>query len=297
MSDFDERLSAVLTTEADHAPHPAGLAQAARRRHVVRRRRSLAVGGVAAVLAIAVPVTVLAGGGEGDDHLVGADQPSSGEWQTTSEEDAAVAVPGDWSRYHCEFDGFEHDVYGPSSKDACEYVTYLAFYGSATFDPFARPGVLSANEDADVPGWAGYVYAGDWAVSASTPDRDLTRRILASARVDGQPEVDAAEWESVEGVGLRVDLPTDWGLGPDVAPAEYSRYAVCSAAGERSDPPDLTDRVPGSEKVDLTTDFRDGRWIVVSAPTQAVADLVMASVESVGGSGGIGCLPEDRFTR
>ena len=138
-SGFDERLTAVLTAEADDAPHSAGLAQAARRRHVVRRRRRIAVGGVAAALVIAAPVAVLAGGSGGDngDERVGNDPttaPTVG-WQTVSEDGVEAEIPGDWSKYTCDFDGFERDVYGPSEEDACGFGAYLAFYVSATFDP------------------------------------------------------------------------------------------------------------------------------------------------------------------
>ena len=108
MSDFDDRLSAVLAAEADDAPHGAGLAQAARRRHVVRRRRRIAAGGVAAALVIAAPVAVLAGGGDGDGRAVGNDQTaaSSGEWQTVGQDDVRAEIPADWSRFTCDFDGF-----------------------------------------------------------------------------------------------------------------------------------------------------------------------------------------------
>lgn len=288
MSDFDERLSAVLTAEAEAAPHSVGLAEAARRRHVVRRRR-VAIGGAAAVLAVAAPVVVLAlGGNGGDDDLTGADTTApAGAWQTVAEGDARAEIPGDWSKFTCDFDGFEKEVFGPSEEDACGFASYLAFYGSATFDPAHLSGEIVG----DGSNWGGYVYAGDLAVSSSTTDRDLTRRILGSARLSGEPEIDASVWRSVEGVGLRVDIPSFWGLGPD---QQTRAYAVCAVPGEPDERPDTTDRTPGAEDAYLSLDFRHGRWISVSAPTQAIGDLVLASVASTPGSAGIGCVP-DRF--
>jgi hypothetical protein len=291
MSDFDERLSAVLTAEAEHAPHPAALAQAARRRHVVRRRRRIAAGSVVAALAIAGPALLLASGGSGDDRTASDPTPPPQEWQTVTHEDARAEIPGDWRKHTCDFDGFESEIYGPSEEDACGFGTYLAFYGSATFDPANMPGEITGTDS-----FGGYVYAGDWAVSSSTPDRDLTRRVLASARVNGQPQIDAGDWQSSTGIGLRVDIPADWGLGPDVGAKEYSKYAVCSAPGDLDDRPEVDGRPSGPEHPYFVLDHRDGRWISVSAPTQAVGDLVMASVE-MAGDGGIGCLPLDRFTR
>ncbi|WP_322937026.1 hypothetical protein [Nocardioides bizhenqiangii] len=286
MSDFDERLSAVLTAEADDAPHGSGLAEAARRRHVVRRRRRIAAGGVVAALVILAPVAVLAGGGAGDDKTASDPTPPAQPWQTISQDDVRVEIPGDWREFRCDFDGFSSDIYGPSEDDACGFGEYVAFYGSATFDPAERPGVITGNDDGTAR-W-GYVYAGDLAVSSSTEDRDLTRRILASARASGQPVIDGSGWETVEGAGLRYDAPAFWGLGPD---ADLGGYAVCALAGDRDDPPDTADRTRAGADAYIVVEYRGGRWISVSAPTAAVGDLVMASVEPDPGNTGIGCVP------
>jgi hypothetical protein len=281
MSDFDEQLSAVLTAEAEHAPHPAGLAQAARRRHVVRRRRRIAVGSVAAALAIAGPALLLASGGSGDDRTASDPTPPAQEWQTVTHEDARAEIPGDWRKFTCDFDGFESEIYGPSEKDACGFGTYLAFYGSATFDPANMPGEITGTDSS-----GGYVYAGDWAVSSSTPDRDLTRRILASARVDGAPEIDGSFWGSHAGVDLRAEVPVRWGLGPD---AQLNDFAICAVAGVRDDPPETAGQ-PGARSTWVEVDFVGGRWISVSAPTQAVAQLVLQSVVAKPGSDAVGCI-------
>jgi hypothetical protein len=242
---------------------------------------------VAAALAIAVPVLVLAGGDGDGDAVVGADAPP-GAWQTISQGGVRVEVPADWRKYTCDFDGFESDAYGPSEADACGFGSYLAFYASATFDAAHLPGVITAGTE-DEPRWSGYVYADELAVSSATEDRDLTRRILASAQVDGQPDVEVAEWVTLDGVGMRVDVPDHWGVGPD---ADLSSYAVCAAPGDADDPPKI-ERRQGAEGAYVGLDHRGGRWVSVAAPTAAIGDLVLASVEAAPGSTAIGCIPQD----
>lgn len=292
MTDFEERLSAVLADRADDAPQAVGLAEVARRRHGVRRRRRLAVGAVAVVLAIVAPAAVLTGaGGDGaGDEVVGNDETSTaptGQWQTVAEGEVRVEIPGDWSRFTCDFDGFEGEVFGPTEVDACGFGTYVALYGSATFDPAHGPGVITEGVESVVPAsWGGYVYAGDQAAVSSTPDRDLTRRILASARVEGQPEVDASEWRTVEDRGIQVDIPERWGLGTD---ADLTSYAVCVTPGDRDDPPELEPEGDVDE-VGVGLSYVSGRWVSVSAPTQAVGDLVMATVEAAAAPSAIGCV-------
>jgi hypothetical protein len=289
MSDFDERVRRALEDESEHAPDASGLAQAARGRLRARRRRLAAVGGVAVLMAVAVPVVALGLGGSDGDDLDAADTTApAGEWKWAVVVDARAEIPGDWSKHTCDFDGFESEIYAPTQNDACQFGTYLAFYPSATFDPADMPGVITASTDEGKTRWSGYVYTGDYAVSVSTGDRDLTRRILASTRDDMQPEIDGSEWQTLEGLDLRVDVLLRWGLGPD---ADLDDYAVCAALGERNDPPEMASQ-PGTRSTWVSFDYRDGRWISVSAPTQAVADLVLASVQTTPGSNAIGCLSE-----
>ena len=232
-------------------------------------------------------MAVLAGGGAGDDNLVGSDPSSSSdEWRTVGQGDVRAEIPADWSKFTCDFDGFTTDVFGPDDGDACEFRNYLAFYASATFDPMRGPGEITEGDDARS---SGYVYAGDLAVSVGTDDRDQTRRILASARTDGQPEVDAGEWRTVRGVGIRVDVPVSWGLDPDT---DLRGFAVCVAPGERNDPPQI-DRKGNADEFSVAWAWVDGRWVTVSAPTVAVRDLVMATVEADPGNTAIGCLSDE----
>jgi hypothetical protein len=278
MSDFDERLSAVLSSEAGDAPPAAGLAAAARRRHVVRRRRRVAVGGVAAALAIAVPVLVLARGDGDGDAVVGADAPP-GAWQTISQGGVRVEVPADWRKYTCDFDGFESDAYGPSEADACGFGSYLAFYASATFDAAHLPGVITAGTE-DEPRWSGYVYADELAVSSATEDRDLTRRILASARAEG-PQVEANAWEELSENGVTYEAPVGWGLDA----RDGGDYRVEVDEVEPTDSSPETAEQFDSDHYILQRQL-PGRLVKIVAPTRAVAELVSASVARAVGENG-----------
>lgn len=105
-----------------------------------------------------------------------------GGWKTIEYQDIRVDIPAAWER--AEMDGceFQFERWVPPSAPACQPAGVM-FYGSATFDPAHRPGVrreeLNGNNGST---WAGYVYAGNFAVYASNADRDLVGRILGSAR-------------------------------------------------------------------------------------------------------------------
>jgi hypothetical protein len=279
MSDFDERLTAVLAAGSDDAPHPAGLAAAARRRHVRRRRTRVAAGGGAAAAALVGVVLVAGGAGEGHGDRMVADNPTTtppaSGWQTVVHDDVSVDLPGDWQSFTCDFDGFTSEIYGPTRDDACGFGTYVAFYASATFDPADLPGVITTGRGPENGTWGGYVYAGQYAVSASTIDADLTRHLLATARLASEHPIDVTEWWSLHEVGIRAEIPAYWGLGPG---ADLTDLRVCAAPGERNHEPEL-DPEPGTTSY-AGLAYDDGRWISVSAPTQALADLVVATAES-----------------
>ncbi|PWN04742.1 hypothetical protein DJ010_03765 [Nocardioides silvaticus] len=226
-----------------------------------------------AALVVAAPVALLAVGG-GDDADV-ANDPPAGAWRTVTHGDARADIPGDWTDHTCDFDGFTAEVYGPDEKAACQFESYLAFYGSATFDARRPPGIF---------GKQGYVYAGDFAVSAATETVGLTRRLLASARSESDPPIDGSEWQTVGAVGLRYDVPAFWGLGPD---ADLSNYAVCAVTGDRDAPPTEREDEPATYG---STSFVADRWIQVVAPTQALADLVTSTVRVEPRSDDVGCV-------
>lgn len=104
-------------------------------------------------------------------------------WQTIEYQQVRVEIPASWERLDqggCEF---EFEVWAPPGTAPCSWSGGVGFYGSATFDPAHRPGIWR-DDDTD---WAGYAYAGEFAVYVGDDDRATVRRVLASAepRSDG----------------------------------------------------------------------------------------------------------------
>ena len=212
MNDFETRLTEALNGGAEQAPDADGLAAGARRRSRSRRRTRVAVGIGVVVAALVVPVGVLALGGDDTPDRVATDQADEPKgWHTVEHEGVLLDIPGGWHELDtskCEF-GFAR--FGPDDADACTFDHEgLGFYASANFDPKHGPGVLEKEEG----GWGGYVYAGDWAVYATVSDPDRARRILASARLEGQEAPDvSAGWRTESYDGLSVDVPATWREG------------------------------------------------------------------------------------
>ena len=83
----------------------------------------------------------------------------------------------------CEF---QFERWGPTNLPECSPDGGLAFYGSATFDPAHGPGIRYDGPVGDDPTWAGYVYAGDFAVYVADDDRDLVQHVLRSAKASDE---------------------------------------------------------------------------------------------------------------
>lgn len=272
MTDFDQRLGEMLTDVADHAPAAAGLAAAARRRrHARRRRRTLAGALVASLVVIAGTFSVVGGVGGGADDLAkdpGVPAPPGG-WRRVEARSAAAAVPPGWTEHSCPAAG-SLTVHGP--PDACDGPNRASFHRAATFDAIAGPGVVENSDDGT--SWHGYVHAGGDVLSASADDRALLRRILATAHAEGQPRVDASRWTSFVEDGIAYEVPRRWGLTGD---ADLSGYSVCARiAAKRVRPPSGVQR--DDEHYALTADL-NGLDVTVTAPTRAVAELVLATVK------------------
>ena len=129
---------------------------------------------------------------------------------TVEHEGVLLDVPGEWHELDtsdCEF-GFAR--FGPADADACAFDHEgLAFYASATFDPKHGPGVLRRKRAA---GAATSTPA--TGRSAATAATGSTRRILASARLEGQEAPDlSAGWRTESYEGLSVDVPASWQRG------------------------------------------------------------------------------------
>lgn len=122
----------------------------------------------------------------GDSHSQVATDPSAGGWKTIEYEGVRVEVPAGWTRMDMESCEFQFERWAPPDLPACSPDGGVSFYASATFDPAHGPGIRhddAANDPAD---WAGYVYAGDFAVYAADDDRRLVQHVLRSAHAPGE---------------------------------------------------------------------------------------------------------------
>lgn len=280
MSDLEQQLSATLADVAADAPSATGLADAARRRHRLRRRRRLAAGGALAVLVVVAGGVAVAQ--RGDDARVARD-PSDGApaWQPISSGDARAAVPPGWTAHECEPGA--PVVHGPTAEEACGSGVGAVIAPQLTRE--RRPyGELVSGDG----GWLGYVSVGEEDLRVFHENRALVRRVLATGRLDGQPVIDAEQWVSFERDGLTYEVPAWWGVGEDGDRSDYSVCLTPTADGggssyEQRDPATFVfSETPGPEGT-----------VVVTAPTQAVAELVMATVEVGAGATPGECAPED----
>ncbi|WP_244929901.1 hypothetical protein [Nocardioides sp. W7] len=265
MTDLEGRLAAALDTGAAEAPSAAGLAEGARRRLRARRRTRAVVGGVLAVLLVAVPGGVLLARDDGSASPV--DGIAADGWRTVTHDGIEVEAPADWEWLDTSGCQDDRDRMGAPDTNRCRPDRALSFYRSATFDPLLMPGLHAPTAERPGP-WTGYVYAGDWVIHVSAPDQDVAWRVLASARVAGEgvPDLARGSVELVEH-GLRATVPVDgsnWSLRSTPRPGP--RYP--------------------------TVRSQDGRWngraglpggaMVVETGTQALAQLVAGSVGPAG---------------
>jgi len=139
--------------------------------------------GLAAVCLALVAATLIWFKATGDPPAEAAVPPPTQDgWQTIEYRGVQVDVPAAWERLAKSGCEFQFAQWAPPESDHCGVKGGGAsFYGSATFDPKYGPGVRFSDEKT----WAGYVYAGDYAVYASDADRDLVQRVLDSVRSTG----------------------------------------------------------------------------------------------------------------
>jgi hypothetical protein len=105
-------------------------------------------------------------------------------WKTIEYRGVQLDVPSDWERLDLSECEFRSERWAPPGSPPCDFEGGAVFYGSATFDPAHGPGVRRTGANGtDAAAWAGYVYAGDFAVYARHTDRDLVQRVLDTARV------------------------------------------------------------------------------------------------------------------
>lgn len=262
MSDLETRVSAALAAGASTAPtSTVGLADGARRRLRRRRRTRGVVGGVLAVLMVVVPLGVWGRSSPGPPP---APSPAPSPeivtaWRTLAYAGTRVDVPATWDWLDTSACGFERRRAGPSGVHPCDLETGVTFYGAALFDPADLPGLRAGG---------GYVLAGDQAVFVHAADPAVGWRVLASARAVGEmiPDLSAGSTVVVRrGVGMTVPAdPTGWSI------------AVTAQSGPRwaSVGPNTGGSFSGAVGIG------PGLRLNVTATTQAVAELVLASVES-----------------
>lgn len=288
MSDLEQELTGALTTVAEDAPGAGGLADGARRRHRVRRQRRLAAGAAVAALVVGVGA-VLAGVAGGNDRASDpVDEPGPKGWQTVEVDGGAalVSLPPDWTAYECASgDADPATVYGPPGGDTC------ADGSGAVFLPAGIRGESDTGElISGDGGWLGHVVVGDWEVRVFLEDQALVRRILSTARVAGEPVVDGSTWVGFDHGGMTFEVPAWWGVGED---GGHDDYSVCFT------PSDFDGREAFStgDAYVLTDEPGPGDVVRVTAPTQAVAELVLATVRlGKEARASEDCAPEDFTT-
>lgn len=199
MSDFDARLTEVLTSESESAPDVLGLADAARGRARTRRRTKLVGLSAAAVLAVAVPtVAVLATGGSGGGDRQGVDTPvldgPADGLRLETWRNVTVEVPEEWG-YGSVNQWCTADVTTPSPVvEKPGIVTTLmlcepGFGYGVTFADLRQGGVggdipvSQPTDDLGYPSgaWVGWRAIGEVGVTVSAADRATAEQVLASA--------------------------------------------------------------------------------------------------------------------
>jgi hypothetical protein len=107
-------------------------------------------------------------------------------WKTIVYGGVQVDIPTGWTRSDMENCEFQFERWTPPSLPACSPDGGVSFYGSDTFDPADGPGIRHDETANDAPAWAGYVYAGDFAVYVADDDRDLVQHVLRSAEASDE---------------------------------------------------------------------------------------------------------------
>lgn len=259
MSDLEERLSRALAEGAEEAPDAGQLAAAARSRAAARRRRRVSAGVAVAVLAVFVPIALDRGETEREDAGV-TEAPRDDGWQSVSELGVTLDLPPGW----VSLDASECPARGPGP-----------LHGPMGTDPCADPDTVPAAQVFDypvdfdsLPGLGpdgGHVSAGDAGVVVFGVERDVARRILASARPTGEPAPAVESWTTL---ALEAGITSQVPEGSDVE-VQVSGIPRCMVRRSPAEP------LPGDRwRARLCRE----RIVDVNAPTQALADVVASTV-------------------
>lgn len=294
MSDLEQQLTGVLADVSEMAPAVSGLADGARRRHRVRRQRRLALGAGAIAVVVGAGAVLVGGLGGTDRANDPVDQQHltprpEGGWQDVVDSGLHFSVPADWTRRTCpDADAGASAIWAAPGGDPCADGMGALLGGPQHVDLSSTVGAVERIHDGDRTYHRGVVGVGQLYLGAADADRDVVRRILASAGVEGQPAVVADQWVSFERKGISYEIPTWWGVGES---GDRSGYSVCLLP---EDSPQLDGVVGDAAHYVLSDGSEPGAVIRVVAPTQAVAEMVMDTlVVRVGSAGSEDCGPED----
>ena len=112
--------------------------------------------------------------------------PALQEWKTVEYQGVQIGIPSAWERLDMSDCEFQFQLWAPPDSPPCRFEGGVVFYGSAIFDPAHRPGIRrTASNGTDTASWAGYAYAGNYAVYVLDADRNLVQKVLDSAWVTG----------------------------------------------------------------------------------------------------------------
>lgn len=178
---------------------------------------------------------------------------ASAEWQTVTAYSTSVDVPADWVREQCAVQVLVAPPGGLSCRLGGEGVLLSGPVDGVSLGPSLGPrsgNVSIGGHEVTVAG-------------ASLPD---VRRVLASARPAGTDAPDIATWRRIElEDGITAEVPADPGVDISVS------GAIPSCTGE----PAHARQVGDAWQVGLCRN----RIVTVTAPTQALADVVALQVE------------------
>ena len=149
----------------------------------MRLRLALAVLTVAILGGAVVGYLVLEGRAADAGAQIVQDTTTPNRWKTIEYRGVRVDIPAEWVRVDrgdCEF---AYERWSRSDAEDCEDLADgVSFYVSATFDPLHGPGLRRGDPAVDQKPWAGYAYAGEYAIYASGADRGVVATVLASVR-------------------------------------------------------------------------------------------------------------------
>ena len=147
--------------------------------HASRGVRRLVLTGLGTALVAAVLASC------DDSRSVVATDSAAAGWKTIEYQGVQVDIPAGWTRADVDNCEFQFERWTPPDLPACSPDGGVSFYSSATFDPAHGPGIRHEDTAKGAADWAGYAYAGDFAVYAADDDRVLVQHVLRSARASG----------------------------------------------------------------------------------------------------------------